>query len=42
MRNINSNNGITKFIQLESQIQLLIDLKINSELPLIEKTAIEK
>lgn len=31
-----------KFIQLESQIELLIDLRISAELPLIEKTAIEK
>jgi len=31
-----------KFIQLETQIELLIDLKISAELPLIEKTAIEK
>jgi hypothetical protein len=31
-----------KFIQLENHIQSLIDLKINAELPLIEKTAIEK
>ncbi len=30
-----------KFIQLEHQIQLIIDLKINAELPLIEKTSIE-
>ena len=30
-----------KFIQLESQIQLLIDLRISAELPLIEKTAID-
>ena len=31
-----------KFIQLENQIELLIDLRISAELPLIEKTAIEK
>jgi hypothetical protein len=31
-----------KFIQLDSQIQLLIDLRIAAELPLIEKTAIKK
>ncbi len=31
-----------KFIQLENQIQLLIDMRINAELPLIEKTAIDK
>jgi len=30
-----------KFIQLEHQIQLIIDLKINAELPLIEKTSNE-
>jgi hypothetical protein len=30
-----------KFIQLEHQIQLIIDLKINAELPLIEKTSKE-
>lgn len=29
-----------KFIQLENQIQLLIDMRINAELPLIEKTAV--
>jgi hypothetical protein len=28
-----------KFSQLEHQIQLIIDLKINAELPLIEKTS---
>jgi hypothetical protein len=31
-----------KFIQLENQIQRLTDLKINSKLPLFEKTAIDK
>jgi hypothetical protein len=31
-----------KFIQVEHQIQLLIDLQINSELPLLEKTAEEE
>ena len=31
-----------KFIQLENQIQLLIDLRISAELPLIEKTAVDK
>jgi len=31
-----------KFIQLETQIELLIDLRISAELPLIEKTAIKK
>jgi hypothetical protein len=31
-----------KFIQLENQIQRLNDLKINSKLPLFEKTAIDK
>ena len=30
-----------KFIQLENQMQLLIDVQIAAELPLIEKTAIE-
>ena len=30
-----------KFIQLEHHIQLIVDLKINAELPLIEKTSIE-
>jgi len=30
-----------KFIQLEHHIQLIVDLKINAELPLIEKTRIE-
>jgi len=30
-----------KFIQVEHQIQLIIDLKINAELPLIEKTSNE-
>ena len=28
-----------KFIQLEHQIQLIVDLKINAELPLIKKTS---
>lgn len=30
-----------KFIQIEHQIQLIIDLKINADLPLIEKTSDE-
>ncbi len=30
-----------KFIQLEHQIQLIVDLKINAEIPLIKKTSIE-
>jgi hypothetical protein len=30
-----------KFMQLENQVQLLIDLRISAELPLIEKTAVE-
>jgi hypothetical protein len=28
-----------KFIQLEHQIQLIVDMKINAELPLIKKTS---
>jgi hypothetical protein len=30
-----------KFIQLEHHIQLIVDLKINAKIPLIEKTSIE-
>jgi len=36
-----SPSQAAKFIQLEYQIQLLIDLQINSELPLLEKTSNE-
>lgn len=36
-----SPSQAAKFIQLEHQIQLLIDLQINSELPLLEKTSNE-
>ena len=36
-----SPSKAAKFIQLEHQIQLLIDLQINAELPLLEKTSNE-
>lgn len=36
-----SPSQAAKFIQLEHQIQLLIDLQINAELPLLEKTSNE-
>ena len=36
-----SPSQAAKFIQLEHQIQLLIDLQINSELPLLKKTSNE-
>ena len=36
-----SPSQAAKFIQLDHQIQLLIDLQINAELPLLEKTSKE-
>jgi len=42
LKNKFNSSTAAKFIQLETQIELLIDLRISAELPLIEKTAIKK
>ena len=38
LKNKFNSSTAAKFIQLEHQIQLIVDLKINAELPLIKKT----
>ena len=39
LKNKFNSSTAAKFIQLEHQIQLIVDLKINAELPLIKKTS---
>jgi hypothetical protein len=41
LKNKFNSSTAAKFIQLEHQIQLIVDLKINAELPLIKKTSNE-
>jgi hypothetical protein len=41
LKNKFNSSTAAKFIQLEHQIQLIVDLKINAELPLIKKTGNE-
>ena len=39
LKNKFNSSTAAKFIQLEHQIQLIVDLKINAELPLIKKAS---
>jgi hypothetical protein len=41
LKNKFNSSTAAKFIQLEHQIQLIIDMKINAELPLLKKTSNE-